>query len=453
MLADGAVALTALWLAATLRFGSEGLGALMGTIPDPVPVLVAYLGGWVAALWLRGHYRSRTRLTVRREVLDIAQTTVIFGIVGLALLFASKESEVSRAVILVLMPMLAAGALASRLAIRAILVSRRAGGKNTRFVLVAGTGTEAQRFGDLIEAHPELGLRVIGHLAENGPSVSAVRGPILGRLADIERVMRERIVDEVAICLAPDHWEHMDDIAAIAAEVGKTVRIPAMLPARSLTIGTVETLDGVAIQSLARGPDHFVGLAAKRLLDIAGGAVGLAVVALPMSVIAALIWLDSPGPVFFRQTRIGLHGRPFSMLKFRTMVVDAEARRPELGEHNEIAGYAFKLTNDPRTTRVGRFLRKTSLDELPQLWNVLRGEMSLVGPRPPLPAEVADYDLWHRRRLSMTPGITGLWQVEGRREANFDRWVGYDLDYIDRWSFWLDLKILARTIPAMLAGR
>lgn len=194
-------------------------------------------------------------------------------------------------------------------------------------------------------------------------------------------------------------------------------------------------------------------MATKRLLDIAGSVVGLAVLALPMGVIGLLIWLDSPGPALFRQTHIGLHGRPFSMLKFRTIVADAEARLLELGEHDEIAGYAFKLTNDPRTTRVGGFLRKTSLDELPQLWNVLRGEMSLVRPRPPLPAEVAGYDLWHRRRLSMTRGITGLWQVQGRREANFDGWVQYHLDYIDTWSFWLDHKILARTIPAMLAGR
>lgn len=167
-------------------------------------------------------------------------------------------------------------------------------------------------------------------------------------------------------------------------------------------------------------------MATKRLLDIAGSVVGLAVRALPMRVIGLLFWLDSPGPALSRQTRIGLHGRRFSMFKFRTMVADAEARLLELGEHDEIAGYAFKLTNDPRTTRVGGFLRKTSLDELPQLWNVLRGEMSLVRPRPPLPAEVASYELWHCRRLSMIRGITGLW---------------------------LDLKILARTIPAMLAGR
>jgi lipopolysaccharide/colanic/teichoic acid biosynthesis glycosyltransferase len=167
---------------------------------------------------------------------------------------------------------------------------------------------------------------------------------------------------------------------------------------------------------------------------------------------AIALWIravDGPG-VFFRQPRIGLHGRLFKVAKFRTMVRDAEARLVELEEMNEIRGHAFKVTNDPRLSRTGRWLRRTSLDELPQLWNVLLGEMSLVGPRPPLPREVADYDVWHRRRLSMKPGITGLWQVSARREEDFDRWVEIDLDYIDRWSLWLDLKIMLRTIPAMV---
>ena len=139
------------------------------------------------------------------------------------------------------------------------------------------------------------------------------------------------------------------------------------------------------------------------------------------------------------------------MVKFRSMVRDAVDGLDALLDQNEVRGHAFKLTNDPRVTRVGRWLRRTSLDELPQLWNVLRGEMSLVGPRPPLPAEVAGYDIWHRRRLSMKPGMTGLWQVRARHETDFDRWVEADLEYIDRWSLWLDLRIMLRTIPAMLS--
>jgi lipopolysaccharide/colanic/teichoic acid biosynthesis glycosyltransferase len=155
-------------------------------------------------------------------------------------------------------------------------------------------------------------------------------------------------------------------------------------------------------------------------------------------------------PVIFRQTRVGLNGRRFELLKFRTMQADAEERLAEIEQLNEISGRAFKVTNDPRLTRSGSFLRRSGLDELPQLWNVVRGEMSLVGPRPPLPSEVDGYDVWHRRRLSMKPGITGLWQVSARREPDFDRWVRLDLEYIDRWSLLLDFKILLRTIPAVV---
>jgi lipopolysaccharide/colanic/teichoic acid biosynthesis glycosyltransferase len=205
------------------------------------------------------------------------------------------------------------------------------------------------------------------------------------------------------------------------------------------------------VLSLVYGPDRAVALVVKRLVDIVISAVGLIVLSPVLALLAIWIRLRDGSPLLFRQTRMGVHGRPFKVVKFRTMIPDAEERLTELESLNEIRGQAFKVTDDPRVTKTGRMLRALSLDELPQLWNVLRGEMSLVGPRPPLPQEVADYDVWHRRRLSMKPGITGLWQVAARREPEFDRWVRLDLEYIDRWSLWLDLKIIARTIPAVFA--
>jgi lipopolysaccharide/colanic/teichoic acid biosynthesis glycosyltransferase len=195
------------------------------------------------------------------------------------------------------------------------------------------------------------------------------------------------------------------------------------------------------------------GLVIKRLIDVVGAAIGLVILSPILLITAILIRARDGSPVIFRQTRVGLHGRPFTILKFRTMAPDAEERLHEVAHLNELRGAAFKASNDPRMSSLGRRLRQLSIDELPQLWNVLKGEMSLVGPRPPLPSEVVEYDIWHRRRLSMKPGITGLWQVESRHEANFDRWVELDLSYIDRWTLWLDLSILLRTMPNVMMAR
>jgi len=247
--------------------------------------------------------------------------------------------------------------------------------------------------------------------------------------------------------------EIIEQAAYVCEREGKTVRMPAAPIDRLLTAGRLESIDGIGVYSLANGPDRAVALLLKRLIDVAGAAILMVVLSPVAALIALAIRLDSAGPILFSQERVGLHGRPIKVLKFRSMCLDAEERLPDLLGHNEINGHAFKLANDPRTTKVGRFLRRCSLDELPQLWNVLRGEMSLVGPRPPLPSEVAKYDTWHRRRLSMKPGMTGLWQVGSRHHnPEFDHWVEQDLEYIDSWSLWLDFKIIARTVPAVLIG-
>jgi exopolysaccharide biosynthesis polyprenyl glycosylphosphotransferase len=266
-------------------------------------------------------------------------------------------------------------------------------------------------------------------------------------------VLHDRIVDEVVICLPFSQWNLIDAISRLCEEEGKIVRIPMDVLDHAIAVGRVEELDGTPVFSIVSGPDRALALLVKRLIDISLASIGLLILSPFLLVIALAIRLRDGAPVLFRQERVGLHGRLFRVVKFRTMVVGAAERQTDLAGHNEISGPAFKVTNDPRITRTGGYLRRTSLDELPQLWNVLRGEMSLVGPRPPLPSEVEGYDLWHRRRLSMKPGITGLWQVGGRRDPDFNRWVEADLEYIDRWSLWLDLKILARTIPAAMEGR
>jgi exopolysaccharide biosynthesis polyprenyl glycosylphosphotransferase len=273
----------------------------------------------------------------------------------------------------------------------------------------------------------------------------------LGGVDDISSIFRRTVVDEVAICLPFSHWDRVDAISAICEEEGKIVRLPIDFFDRALTAGRVEDLDGTPIYSLVSGPDRVLGLAIKRAIDLLLSSAALIVLSPLLLAIAIAIWRREGRPVLYRQQRVGLHGRTFTVIKFRTMVADADARYEELVALSDPR--AFKLDEDPRLTPTGRFLRRTSLDELPQLVNVFAGAMSLVGPRPAPPREVDEYDIWHRRRLSMKPGITGLWQVTARRSDSFEERATLDLNYIDRWSLWLDMQILVRTIPAALEGR
>jgi len=277
---------------------------------------------------------------------------------------------------------------------------------------------------------------------------------VLGRLDEIEQVLHRDIVDEVAICLPVSAWNLAEPITQLCASEGKIVRIPAE-GGPTVMGGYVEEFEGMNVVSLVYGPDRALSLLVKRLLDVGVAAVGLLLTSPLLLAVGLYLHRAEGAPVVYRQTRVGLNGRPFQVLKFRTMIRGADEQMEQLALFNEVRGRAFKITNDPRLTRSGGWLRRTSIDELPQLWNVLRGEMSLVGPRPPLPDEVAGYDVWHRRRLSMKPGITGLWQVSARNNPDFDRWVERDLEYIDRWSLWLDVKIMALTVPAVvtLQGR
>jgi exopolysaccharide biosynthesis polyprenyl glycosylphosphotransferase len=455
MLADAGMAIgLAAWLS-VLRFGSdEALPKLDSALPDVRTVALVFGGAWVVALWAHGLYRSRAKWTFRSDVGDILWATLTFAVATLAVLYVFKLPDVSRLLLIYLFPSMAAMALVTRMGLRLILLRLRMSGRNTRFMLVVGANERAQRFADLVEGHHELGIKVIGHLKATPKYKGVVlTRPQLGTLDELEAILHSEVVDEVAICLPFSEQEVIDEIARLCKEEGKIVRIPVAVLERTLSSGRIEEIDGVPILSLVSGPDRVIGLAAKRVLDTVGSASLLLALSPLFALLAVLVKLDSPGSAFFRQERVGLHGRTFGVVKFRSMCSDAEQRLEDLRGHNVIRGHAFKMERDPRVTRVGRFLRRTSLDELPQLWNVLRGEMSLVGPRPPLPCEVVKYDVWHRRRLSMKPGMTGLWQIGARRHPEFDHWVKKDLEYIDRWSFWLDLKIIARTVPAMLAGQ
>lgn len=455
MAADGLSAAGLFAVISIVRFGSSNWLNSWTTVGVDGRVLAAVYGlGWVTATWLLGLYRLRARLSLRSELLSLFRADLLVAVATFTALFLLKLPNVSRLFLIELFVAQIALSATVRIGLRLAFAWGRSAGRNTRWVLVVGAGPTAEAFADLLERHSELGLRVVGHLTGTGGGRrgDTRKRPILGPLDSIAAVLHEQVIDQVAICLPAEDVRVVEPIARLCEEEGRIVRIPLDTVSFTLPGGRVEDLDGLPILSLVYGPDRTIGLITKRLLDIAISLVGL--ILLSPVLLAIALWIravDGP-PVLFRQARIGVHGRRFMVVKFRTMTRDAEARLAELEQLNEIEGRAFKLSDDPRLTTTGRALRRLSLDELPQFWNVLRGEMSVVGPRPPLPTEVAGYNIWHRRRLSMKPGITGLWQVTARREQNFDRWVTIDLDYIDRWSLWLDLKIMARTIPAMLAG-
>ena len=454
MLGDGVSAALVFLALSYIRFGSEAWMEFWTRTGIDIRLAAIIFGiGWVVTLWYHGLYRLRVRWQLRTEAKDIARSTILYAAVTLASLFVIHRDDVSRLFLLAIFTVQPIVTFVERSILRFAFSYLRERGYNTRYMLVVGTGRLAQDFADLVEARPTLGISVIGHVSVPTEGQPVVTRPILGPIEKIEEIFQSNIVDEVAACLPRESAGFLEPVASLAADEGKTVRIPIDMHEGALLNAREEEFEGLLIRSLVHDGQREAGLAIKRLIDIVGAAVGLVVLSPVMLGTAIAIRLRDGSPVLFRQTRVGLHGRPFSIVKFRTMAPDAEQRLHEVAHLNERSGAAFKATNDPRLSRVGRTLRKTSIDELPQLWNVLKGEMSLVGPRPPLPSEVVEYDIWHRRRLSMKPGITGLWQVEMRHEPSFDRWVELDLNYIDRWTLWLDLRILLRTMPSVLMAR
>ena len=447
--ADAMVAALVFLVVRYVRFGETDwvtLWAALGV--DERIGVVLYATAWVTLLWFLGLYAFRVRWTISSELMDILVATIMLGFTIMTFLYLVKV-DVSRLFLLLLLLVQPVATMAERAALRLAFNRLRSHGYNRCYMVVIGTGDDAQAFADAVERHAELGIQVVGHLTEPEPAAMTVTRPILGPGADLQRIFHEQVVDEVAICVGPDAAEWTEPLLRLAADEGKHVRVPTPVAVRTFDLQT-EELDGLLVRSYVNGPTRMVSLALKRAMDVVGAGLGLVLLSPVLLVVSIVILAVEGWPVLYQQTRIGLHGRPFTMHKFRTMVPDADARFEEVRHLNERQDVTFKSTDDPRVTRLGRVLRATSLDELPQLWNVLKGEMSLVGPRPPLEREIVQYDVWHRRRLSMKPGITGLWQVEARAEPEFDRWVERDLDYIDRWSLMLDLRILLQTVPAVV---
>src|SRR5450432_1023085 len=297
--------------------------------------------------------------------------------------------------------------------------------------------------------------RVLGHLRFADEAIhDRLAAEVLGTASDLEEVLKKHVVAEVFIAGNGDsHRAEMQNCIRVLERFG----IPFALPACGFRFGRARPEYERAV---ADGYIHYlcvrhkpVQLAFKRLFDVGASAVALGLISPLMVTVAVLIKFTSRGGILFKQERVGRHGRPFHMLKFRSMVVNAEELKAKLMAMNEQAGPVFKMKRDPRITPIGRFIRKFSIDELPQLINVLRGEMSLVGPRPPVPSEVAKYEAWQRRRLSVRPGLTCVWQVSGRNEISFEEWMYLDMQYIDHWSLAQDFQLILKTVPVVLTGR
>ena len=375
-------------------------------------------------------------------------------VVIMAITFVVRPLQYSRLLLIEAGGIAVALLALSRIMQNAITMRLRSRGIGSARVIIVGAGEIGRTVMRTVVARPEFGYQIVGFVDDNPDKGETDIGPFeaLGALHNLPRLIEEESVNEVIITLP---WMYHRKIMSIVRECERRQVRARIVPdffQMSLSRVDVDDLGGVpliGVQDIGFGRGVVL---IKRAMDVVGAVVGLVLGAPFLALIALAIHIDSPGPIIFSQVRMGAGGEEFEIYKFRSMCEGAEEELEELREMNEADGHLFKIRDDPRKTRVGQFLRRTSLDELPQLWNVLRGEMSLVGPRPPTPDEVADYQEWHKKRLDGRPGMTGLWQVSGRSLLSFDETVLLDIYYIENWSLWLDLKIMLRTIPTVLFG-
>jgi exopolysaccharide biosynthesis polyprenyl glycosylphosphotransferase len=324
-------------------------------------------------------------------------------------------------------------------------------------MVLCGNWRRAQELIRRIPANYRANYRVVAFLSSNGqqpgPEEKEFSGIIFDSIENLETILVKNVVDEVIFTLDRDSQPESEKWILVCEKLGVTMRVLVNCFKATYAKTYIDLFYGIPILTYTTIPFRDKDMLVKRIIDILGSLAGIILLFPAFLLIAFVIKLENDGPVFYRQIRLGQYGRKFTLYKFRSMVANADELKLGLLSSNEMNGPVFKMKDDPRVTRVGKFLRKFSLDELPQIFNVLNGELSLVGPRPALPEEAEQYDLGQRRRLSMKPGMTCLWQIQGRNTIDFDEWMKLDLEYIDRWSLWLDLVILLRTVPAILSAR
>jgi exopolysaccharide biosynthesis polyprenyl glycosylphosphotransferase len=422
---------------------------------DYAPFAITLVALVLLAFRFSGVYPYRYGRSLVEEVYAIGAATTLGVVVLIVVSLAFRQVLYSRLIYLytaVLVTLLLGG---SRLLIQWTRRYLRQHGVGVKQVLLVGLGEVGRMIMRTVAARPDLGYQLVGFVDDNPMKGNTDIGPFkaLGAVDNLEQLVATRSLDTVIICLTWQSHRTIQRLLRLCEQHGVHAQIVPDFFQLTKDQLYVEVINGIPLISTRlvsiQGWNLVVKRAADWLLGLCCAMIGLPLLAL----IALAIRLDSPGPIIYTQTRIGKNGKPFACFKFRSMVDGADELRENLANLNEASGPLFKLRDDPRRTRVGRFLRRFSLDELPQIYNVLRGEMSLVGPRPNLPQEVEQYEEWHKKRLSASPGITGLWQVSGRSDLTFDEMVLLDIYYVENWSLALDFSILLRSLPAVLWGR
>ncbi len=420
-------------------------------------IFAGALLAWHGIFSLCGLYESKRLSTRQEEMMAEWKATTLATISLLAVAVSFSIRMVTPAFLTLFWGISSIGTVGSRYFLRSLLSHLRRTGRNLRYILILGTNPRAVEFARRIETTPEWGYRNLGFVDLDWPGLEEFRKSgfrIVSDRAGLPKFLRNNVVDEVAIYLPlRSFYEDAARVASLCDQHGIIVRFDSDIFGLRAAQAWDEGIENEHVVATRAGRQGGFSLMIKRLLDIVSSLALLVILAPLLAFVGLLIKMTSKGPVLFRQERVGLNKRRFLIYKFRTMVPDAEARLAQLERLNEASGPVFKIKNDPRITSVGTWLRRTSIDELPQLLNVLKGDMSLVGPRP-LP--VRDFQGfgkdWQRRRFCVRPGITCLWQVQGRGSIGFEQWMKLDMQYLDEWSLWLDLKIMARTIPAVLKG-
>ncbi|MCC6503771.1 MAG: sugar transferase [Deltaproteobacteria bacterium] len=408
---------------------------------------------WLFLLFYFKCYQSIRIKSLRHILTPTLKTVLAGGFMIMSFFFAFKIMHISRALILMFLVIDLALLVSIRVCLYLFVHYVRTKGYNYRSLLIVGSGRRAEAFASILDKHKEWGMKVLGFVDyEESASKRVYNSRLIGSFSQLPEILTSNQIDEVIFVVPRSGLDRIEKQILLCEEIGIKASITADFYSHKLAKGSFEELQGWPLLAYTPYPRIEEWFVLKRAFDVAFASAVLLLSAPFFIAITLAVTLGSPGPVFFRQTRCGMNGRQFDLLKFRTMVMNADKLKSSIEHLNEMSGPVFKAKNDPRITGVGRFLRKYSLDELPQLLNVLKGDMSLVGPRPPLPEEVARYDMWQRRRLSVRPGLTCIWQVSGRNNIGFEQWMRLDLEYIDNWSFSQDFKIILKTIPTVLRG-